>query len=402
MRLLFVLPAYEPAWSFGGVVRCMSSLCRGLACLNHEVVVFTTDSTGGKARLPVPAGAPVKVGGVTVQYFPTTFGPGSVWDSRLLVSELRKRAKEFDLVYISAVWQWLGRSAVAICRELNIPSVFGLHGSIDTRLWSHHRYRKLFYWHAVLSRVLLQSTAVHFTTLYERQQSRKVRVPSFVVPNGIDTREFRRVETASAVRRHYGIPESGLLALMVGRIDPKKRIDVVIKALAKTPSVYLLVVGLDDVPLAQEYRRLARALGLQDRIRWAGHQTGDQLVELYSAGDLLLMPSEDENFGMVVVEALACGTPVLVSPHVGAWYALAPHRVGMVVDTDAAAVSEALRMLNQNRGLLREWSERAPVVVQDCFSVERVAASMVRAFRDVLTGTRDPSLNWAERGADTE
>jgi len=114
MKILGVFPAYEPAWAFGGVVRCMSNLFRAMAKLGVDVSVYTTNANGNGDSLKVPVGAPIDMGGVSVTYFAPTFGSGSVWDSRDMIRTLDATISEFDIVYMSAVWQWIGIAAARL------------------------------------------------------------------------------------------------------------------------------------------------------------------------------------------------------------------------------------------------------------------------------------------------
>lgn len=394
MRILVVLPAYEPAWAFGGVVRCISNLCRALAAQGHSVTVYTTNANGTGQALDVPLDVPVDLGGVKVFYFPSSFGPRSVWDSRALVRKLKQSVRQYDIVYVSAVWQWLGYETTRICQRFEVPCVFGVHGSLDSRLLERHRFRKRLYWWLVLRRALIRATAIHFTTEYERSESIEIGVASFVVPNGLSIREFSRVDSPEAVRMKYGIPAGAPLILSVGRVDPKKRLELLIEALLGNKEIYLAIVGPDDLPLARRYKQLSRELQVDNRVTWTGYKTGRDLVELYSAADALVLLSEDENFGMVVVEAMACGTPILVSPYVGVWHEIKDASVGMAVDLNLREVEQALATLVHKPAMWKAWGQNARRVAEERFAIEKVARHMVQAFEDVLTGRRSPECKW--------
>ena len=403
MRLLFVLPAYEPAWAFGGVVRCISNLCRGLAAQGHTVSVYTTNANGMGQALEMPLDTPVHLSGVEVYYFPSTFGPQSVWDSRALVRKLKQSVEQYDIVYVSAVWQWLGYETTKICQRAGVPSVFGIHGSLDSRLLGRHRFRKLLYWYLVLQRTLHRASAIHFTTAYERSETREIGVASFVAPNGLDTGEFRRMNSSAIVKKKYGIPADAPLVLTVGRIDdPKKRLDLLISVLPQINAVYLAIVGPDDSSLARRYKDLSRELNVGNRVIWTGYKTGKDLIEIYSAADVFALLSEDENFGMVVVEAMACSTPVLVSPYVGVWHEIEDASVGMAVEMTPQEVVQALSSLVHKPSMWNAWGENAQRIVEERFAIDRVAELMSQAFEDVLTGRRSPRCKWempTHRGA---
>ena len=107
MKILHVIPSYEPAWAFGGTVTATSQLCRALAGAGVDITVYTTDADGRGGHLAVPIAQPVDVGGVRVYYFHCNIGPGSAFHSSGLSKTLRATVKDFDLVHVSAIWQWL-------------------------------------------------------------------------------------------------------------------------------------------------------------------------------------------------------------------------------------------------------------------------------------------------------
>ncbi len=394
MRILFVLPAFEPAWALGGVVRCMSNLCRGLATEGHSVSVYTTNADGTAQGLGISPDTPVDLGGVTVYYFPSTLGPRSVWDSRALINKLRWSVEQYDIVYVSAVWQWLGYETTKICQRSEVPCVFGIHGSLDSRMLCRHRRRKRLYWHFVLQRTLRRANAIHFTTEYERLASIETGVESFIVPNGLDITEFSKVNSSAAVKRRYGIPSHAALVLSVGRMDPVKRLDLLISALPRDREIYLAIVGPDGSSFARRYKKLAVKLGVSNRVIWTGYKRGKDLVEIYNAADAFVLLSENENFSMSAVEAMACGVPILVSPYVGAWHEVKDNGVGMAVEMTSQAVSQALRSIVQKPLMWRTWGQNAGRIVQERFAIDKVSTLMGQAFRDLLTSERSPECRW--------
>ena len=397
MNLLFVLPAYEPAWAFGGVVRAMSSLCRGLASQGHRITVYTTNTKGPGSSLPWPGGEAVDQGGVVTYYFSPTFGPGSVWDSRALRYRLRQTVGHFQLVYISAIWQWLGIGASSACAGQRVPLVVGPHGSFDKVLRQRRRWRKMLYWRGFLKRSLYRAAALHFTTNHERQESADLLsgLDSFVVPNSLDCNYFRpRPESRAEFRRRHGLGQDAPVVISVGRPDPIKRVDLLIGSLARLPELNLLVVGSDQGQVARRWKALAAEIGVAARVTFTGHLEGEDLVQAYSAADVLALLSDGESFGNVVVEAMACQLPVLVSPRVGSWKELQDAQVGWAVPLETAAVDEALGHFLRERARWAGWGQNGRRVAQERFSAPKVAALMARAFEDLLTGTRSVECRW--------
>lgn len=135
-------------------------------------------------------------------------------------------------------------------------------------------------------------------------------------------------------------------------------------------------------------------MGCRDRIIWTGFLSGDELWATYSAADLFVLLSESENFGMVVVEALLCHLPVLVSPHIGVGDYLKPENVGLTVSMNIQVVSEVLERFLIEKS---EWQNRVKKSRETAiklFGLQRVAELMSQAFSDVIDGTLSSDCEW--------
>jgi D-inositol-3-phosphate glycosyltransferase len=139
-----------------------------------------------------------------------------------------------------------------------------------------------------------------------------------VIPCGVNLERFAPQDRRAA-RARLNLSQTAEVALFVGRFAPLKAVDALIQAMAELrpghPGLQLLLVGGDGPqdPSAVALQQLASQLGLQDQIRFAGRVDQEALPHYYSAADLLALPSHYESFGLVVLEALACGTPVVAT-----------------------------------------------------------------------------------------
>jgi glycosyltransferase involved in cell wall biosynthesis len=370
-----------------------------LAALGHKVTVYSINADGQGNKLNLPEGQPVDQGGVLTYFFPSTFGLGSVFDSRALIYQLRQDVVNFDLVYVSAIWQWLGLSTSLICTTQKVPMVVGIHGSMDKALLRKGQTKKIIFWYLLLKKALTRASALHLTTEHERRESAQLlfNFRSFIVPNSLDCGYFRPMKQyRSTFRKHYNIPSIAPLLITVGRADPGKRIDLLIRALVSIPDLYLLIVGPEMCNLTIAWKGLAEAMGVSERIIWTGHLAGEELLTAYGAADIFSLISNSENFGMVVAEAMACGLPILVSPRVGVWDEIKDDAVGMAVGPDSEAIATVLSDFINRRSLWAAWGGNGIRVSKRRFANDKVADLMVQAFRDVLTGTRTGACRWQE------
>jgi glycosyltransferase involved in cell wall biosynthesis len=319
VKILVVTPAYIPAWSFGGVVSALHRLFQEMVSQGDDVTVYTTD-----AGLPSDdEGAQIGfrvINGVKVHYFKCDC------KNPILSRELTKRTKEtigqFDLMHLAAVWQPLSIGARRAAVKAGCPYVLALHGSLDPWSRTHKRWKKLLYYLLVELQNIRLATGVLYTSQMElKGSSLHVRKGQefCIIPNGVSFAQWDRDDEGAAQwRAELGISPNTFLYLSVGRLHFKKGLELVVRALAplRQRNWHLAFVGNDEDGTKAKLVRLASDLGLTDQVSFHSTVSENRLPAIYSAGDLFVLPSYHENFGNVVLEALACGCPVIISDQV--------------------------------------------------------------------------------------
>ncbi len=352
MRLLIVTPTYEPAWKFGGVIASNSTLARELVKLGVQTTVYTTNTSGEREPLDVPLAQPVGRGGVEVFYFPSTFGPQGNFYSAGLSRKLWETVHNFDLVYVVALWQWIGIDAARACRRRGIPLVVATKGGFATCLRRKSYLKKKLFHLLFLKRALHSATALHLTNAGERADAGTwlEGLPFFYCPNAVDPERYgTRPAQGRAFRLAWNIPPQAPVVVSVGRPDWKKGIDLLIRALAGAQHWHLVFAGDPESGQARQWRRLAQELGVAERVVWPGFLSGPNLLAALSAADLFALVSANENFGMAVVEAMLCGLPVMVSRAVGVWHDIKDQRFTLAVERQVDSIVAALSRFEQER-----------------------------------------------------
>jgi len=320
MRILHVMPVYAPAWHYGGPVLSVSRLAEGLGMQGIDTRVLTTNA--GLPQLPPEQlGRPLLRNGVMVTYHPVDRPNGPI-QSKALLAALPAALEGVDLLHISAIWQPLGIPVQRAALARGIPVLASLRGALGPYSLRQGWWKKL-PWFLWRERPLLQRAAgLHVTT---RQEERELaglglRSPRFLLPNPLDLQTLRP-DPALGLRwrEQRGLDATTPVLLVCGRQHHKKGLDLLPAAmapLANRPWTLLLVGGDDDGSGARLRADFQRA-GLGDRLHSIDTLPAGELAGVYNAADLLLLPSRHENFGNVVVEALACGTAVLISDRTG-------------------------------------------------------------------------------------
>ncbi|HVT18468.1 MAG TPA: glycosyltransferase [Thermoanaerobaculia bacterium] len=392
MRLLHVVPTYVPAWRHGGSVAAVHGLCKSLVARGHEVTVFTTD-VHGAAALDVPRATPVSLDGVTVWYFPVA-SPRRLYRSPALGAALALHLREAgrcDLAHLHSVFLWPTAAAARTAERTGIPYLLTPHGALVGELLRRRgRLRKRLWIRLVERRTLANAAALHVTSQLEADEAMDLGLPLppvYVVPFGIEAERWdpaREAELAPAVRT--ALARRPLL-LFLGRLSWKKGLDRLLAALAQVPSATLAVAGNDEEGYRPRLDRLAAEAGVTGRVVFLGPVHGADKAGLLQSADALVLPSYSENFAIVVLEAMAAGLPVVVTPEVGLARVVSEHGAGVVADGDPSRLAAALRGLLADPDARRAMAQRG-VEAARRFGWETVAARMEEVYGEVLARQR--------------
>jgi D-inositol-3-phosphate glycosyltransferase len=229
------------------------------------------------------------------------------------------------------------------------------------------------------------------------------------IPPGVDTSHFYPIP-ADEAKAVIGVPPKDRLLLFVGRIEPLKGIETLIRAMAyvnenkllvdcpECPH-YLAVIGGDPNLTNQDMsgemarlQKLCQELGIGDTVIFLGKRSQDSLPYYYSAADVVIVPSHYESFGMVALEAMACGTPVVASQVGGLAFLVQDGVTGYVVpDDDPAALGDRLAQLILNPDLRQKLGEQATYYAQD-YSWENITSRMKTLYTGLLEQRKHSTL----------
>jgi glycosyltransferase involved in cell wall biosynthesis len=380
LRILQVMPTYFPAVRYGGPIRSVHALSKGLVDRGHEVHVFTS-SMDGPGDLDVPQRMPVDVDGVLVHYFRVPLLRRLCWCPSMR-SALKSQISTFDAVHLHSVFLWPTWTAARIAKSAKIPYLVSPRGMLGrTVINGKSRVVKSAWIRLVEQRTLLESSGLHVTADAEIAEIKALglRLPEiFCVPNGV-----------SWPARHASLTEGPLsgvpkpYALFLSRIDWKKGLDRLIEAWKWVPDLTLLIAGNDEQGYQRKLEQLAADHQVRDRIHFLGLVSDQHKWALYENAMMFVLPSYSENFGNVVAEAMAMGCPVVVTPEVGLANLVRESGSGVVTDGAPRPLADTIRLLIQDPSRRRSMGDRGRFTARRDLSCESSAVQMEGIYRRI-------------------
>jgi glycosyltransferase involved in cell wall biosynthesis len=380
LRILQVMPTYFPAVRYGGPIRSVHALSKGLVDRGHEVHVFTS-SMDGPLDLTVPEQTPVDLDGVLVHYFRVPFFRRLCWCPSMR-SALKARISSFDVMHLHSVFLWPTWSAARIGKSAGVPYLVSPRGMLGrTVINGKSRLVKSGWIRLIEQKTLLDSSGLHVTADAETVEIKALglRLPEiFCVPNGVNWPARHSSLTDGPLS---GVPKP--YALFLSRIDWKKGLDRLIEAWKWVPDLTLLIAGNDEQGYQRKLEQLADDHQVRDRIRFLGPVSDEHKWALYENALMFVLPSYSENFGNVVAEAMAMGCPVVVTPEVGLANLVKESGSGVVTDGAPRPLAETIRSLLQDQPRRRLMGDRGRFTARRHLSCESSAIQMEAVYRRI-------------------
>lgn len=387
LRVLHATPSFAPAYRIGGPVRSLEGLVRELSKLDVQVRVLTTDSNGS-ARLDVPKGW-TSHEGVPVRYLPRWLPPS---ETPVFAWEGFREARRADLVHVTGLFAMPSMQALFAALLAKKPVVLSPRGVLEKPALEMGRQAYKMAWLRAFSPLLSRITLFHATSEAERRSIERVlgsRIPIVVVPNGTDLPPPDRVDSYRAASN--GVPRVGF----IGRIHPIKALEELIEASAllrdRGITFELRIAGpTQDRGYRQSLEKRISDLSLDNRVFFEGEVLGEQKDAFYASCRVLVLPSRSENFGNVVVEALAFRTPVVASQGTP-WQHLEAHGAGRWVKNDPESLANALEPYLRHCELAERAGEQGRRLVEERYTWTAAAKAMREAYRGSLPDSPRPA-----------
>jgi glycosyltransferase involved in cell wall biosynthesis len=412
VHILYVAHGYKPAYRLGGPVWSISALAEGMAARGHRVTVFVPNGNVDE-DLDVPTDRPVIVEGVTVRYFRREepfrrFVPWLKYLSQSigylytpeLVPEVRAILASVDVVHTQMPFVYPTQAAARLAIAHGRPLFYSQRGVFDPARLRFRAWKKSLYLRLVERPIMRRATGLVALTPEEISsfQALGTGTPIHLVPNGIDVTRFRRVPRSASIA-DLGITESQQVVLFLARLHetkgPDLLVDAFIKIAGRHPEAVLVLAGNDEQGLLEGLHVRIAAAGLGTRLICPGLITGERKLDLLARADLFVLPSVGEGLSMAVLEALASGTPVVISRECNL-PVVATEGAGLVVNRSADDFAAGISRCLSEPSWLEVAGERAFALARDRFGwapiLDRLETIYAAAVEGVIPTGQRPTL----------
>lgn len=382
MKILHLIASVDPTG--GGPIEYARVMAAEHAKAGHESIFVTLDQTD--ANLIQDFGYDVHVCGPAKGFFAKT---------RRFGAKVAEQARHCDVAIIHGLWNPATIGGRRAMTTAGLPWVVFTHGMLDPYFRNSKPIKhwvKQVFWTLWQGPVLSRSKAVLFTCEEERRLAKRAFLGHQTYPERVvafcasDMAEVPPDPLAFAEQ----VPDLGERSylLYLSRIHPKKAVDQLIEAFAATahidPGLDLVIAGPDQIGWGPELQALTERLGVANRIHWPGMITGGAKAAAFTGARAFALPSHQENFGLVVAEALSVGTPVLISDKVNIWREVEDAGAGLVTPDTLPGTTDLLtRFLKASPDDIQKLKSASRPAYDTHFSVSQAAKDLLAVLEDV-------------------
>lgn len=383
MRVVHVVPAISQR--FGGPSN-VPGLVRCLAGHGINATLLTTDADP-EGRLDVPVNEGIVRDGVAYRFHHAWPVSGRYGLAPSMLADLHRSLAACDLVHIHWLYNFSCIAAARAAVAAGVPFVVQPRGSLDPHMFRKNRHVKQLYLDTIGRPLLRRAAAVVFTAEQERQLARYApRRREWIVPNGLEMGDYENLPPRGSFR--VAFPDiDGPFLLFLGRLSRQKGLDLLVHAFARVarerPDLRLVLAGPDHEGYEAHVRAMVHELDLERRVVFTGLLTGANKLAAFVDADLFVLPSYFENFGAVIIEALACGLPVLISDQVNIHQELSAAGAATVVTCSIDSVVAGIESALADRHARQRMAALGPAVVRAHYSWDVIVPMLIDRYTHV-------------------
>lgn len=388
MHVLQVSPYFAPAYAFGGPVKVCYEISRELVKMGHSVTVYTSDANSLTSRMKA---GNREIDGINVYYFRNLSLFLAKSSNLFITPELFKKVASdidsFDVIHLHEYTTIQNVVIHRFAKKRKVPYIFQAHGTLPKigRV-ARQRLFDIFFGR----RLLRDTSRVVALNRWEAGQYVEAGVSKekvVIIPSGIDLSEYVRLPAKGTFRRKFGISNEVRIVLFLGRINWIKGVDVLVEAFAdvamKLETVKLVIVGPDEGYL-RKLRALISALHIEEKVLIIGPLYLKDKVEAYVDANVYVLPSRYETFPVGLLEAYACGKPVIGSKVGGLKDLVINGVTGLLVEPeDRKQLADSILSLLNDDHRAEEMGLEGSLFVRENFGIEKSAQKLEQLYDKV-------------------
>ena len=391
MKILHIITNLKP--SDGGLPLACLEYARILADQGHQVSIYTTDLSDNGQRLPNKRNRNI-YRDIQISYlssgifekYPISFS---------LARTIKKNVQKFDIVHVHGLYYFSTIAAAHYCSMFKVPYVISIHGALDPYLRKRSKLRKFLFHKLFLDLVINKADGVHYTTEIERAKAHaklRYRSPSFVAGLGINLDDFERLPPKGMFRMKYGVSMTVPIILFLGRINFKKGLDLLVRSFRKIldifPDVILIIAGPEDPGYGIQVRKGLSENGILEKTIFTGLLLGDEKLAVFNDADIFVLPSQTENFGIAIAEAMACRLPVITTNQVNIWEKISSAKAGIIINCVSGELTTALLELLDQPSKCKAYGSNGRKLVEEAFNWNRIGEKLSQEYNRILDKNR--------------
>lgn len=388
MKVLFVIPALSSI--YGGTSQAVLDLAEAMGRRGNSIDIVATNAAG-TTQMDVPLLKWVENEYYRVQYFPYADWFDYKFSLALTLWFFR-HVSSYDIVHTNAVFSYPVFPAHLACLLLNVPYIMTPHGMLDPWALKYKAFKKNIYYQLLEKPFLQRASAIQMlcNSELEKTEPLKLNSKAAIIPNGIHKGDFVALPDPQLFFSTFPHTRNHRLILFLGRIDPKKGLDLLAKAFGKVhekfPDTHLIIAGPDNIGFSSTAKSFFQQNDCSDSVTFTGMLRGQLKLSALASASIYVAPSYSEGFSVSVLEGMASKLPCILTTGCNFPEASAANSA-LVVNTDSDSIANAIFWCLNNPSEATSMANRAQQLIFSTYTWDQIAVKLDQLYNTLRSKT---------------